>query len=146
MNVAHKTKVSGTIYEVTGGRTRVSGANYDISGGRTRVSGTNYGISFGMTFIVSYRGTDDYVFTVPEGVFFNELLDGNAVGYCESRPDTYMELIASGTRLNYRLTDTVAGHAYSGNVFTESSMAFSVTINDNPIAGWSYYAKSFGTT
>ena len=44
--MAHKTKVNGTAYEVSGGKTKVNGTGYSISGGKTKVNGTAYGISF----------------------------------------------------------------------------------------------------
>lgn len=44
--MAHKVRINGTVYEITGGRTRVSGATYNISKGLTRVNGTACGIEF----------------------------------------------------------------------------------------------------
>lgn len=44
--MAHKTRLGGSNYSITGGKTRIGGTNYSISGGRTRVGGTNYKISF----------------------------------------------------------------------------------------------------
>lgn len=44
--MAHKTRVSGTNYSISGGKCRVSGTNYSISKGRTKVGGTGYDISF----------------------------------------------------------------------------------------------------
>lgn len=45
--MAHKTLVSGTAYNITGGKSLVSGTAYNIKGGRTLVGGTGYDISFG---------------------------------------------------------------------------------------------------
>lgn len=44
--MAHKAKVGGTGYGVTGGKTKVGGTNYKVSKGKARISGTNYNISF----------------------------------------------------------------------------------------------------
>jgi hypothetical protein len=44
--MAHRTKISGTAYEIKGGRTKVGGTGYGISKGRTKVGGTGYDISF----------------------------------------------------------------------------------------------------
>lgn len=44
--MAHKTKVGGTAYDISGGRTLVGGTGYSISKGRTLVGGTGYDISF----------------------------------------------------------------------------------------------------
>lgn len=52
--MAHKTKIGGTNYEVSGGKTRVNGTNYGIAGGRTKVGGTNYGISFGPPILANF--------------------------------------------------------------------------------------------
>ena len=44
--MAHKTRVSGTNYSISGGKCRVSGTNYSVKKGRTRISATNYDINF----------------------------------------------------------------------------------------------------
>lgn len=44
--MAHKTKVNGTNYELTGGTTRVNGTNYHIASGKTYINGTIYPILF----------------------------------------------------------------------------------------------------
>lgn len=48
--MAHKTLVSGTAYEIKGGRTLVGGTGYAIGNGKTIVGGTAYCISFGVTW------------------------------------------------------------------------------------------------
>lgn len=45
--MAHKTLVSGTGYEISGGKTLVGGTGYGITAGKTLVSGAGYDISFG---------------------------------------------------------------------------------------------------
>lgn len=44
--MAHKTKINGTNYEVSGGKTLIGGTAYKITGGRTLIDGTAYAISF----------------------------------------------------------------------------------------------------
>ena len=44
--MSHKTMVSGTAYNVTGGKTLVNGTGYSIKGGKTLVDGTAYDIKF----------------------------------------------------------------------------------------------------
>lgn len=44
--MAHRVNVSGTTYEVKGGKCKVSGTAYDVKKGRTKVGGTAYDISF----------------------------------------------------------------------------------------------------
>lgn len=48
--MAHKTKVSGTNYEVSGGKTKVNGTNYSIDKGKTLVGGTVYEVGFALPF------------------------------------------------------------------------------------------------
>lgn len=42
--MAQNTMISGTVYEITGGKTMANGTVYEITGGKTMVSGTVYGI------------------------------------------------------------------------------------------------------
>ena len=44
--MAHKTMVSGTSYEITGGKTLVDGTSYSVKNGKVLVDGTEYDISF----------------------------------------------------------------------------------------------------
>lgn len=44
--MAQKVLVSGTSYELSGGKTLIGGTGYGISGGRTLVGGTGYDIPF----------------------------------------------------------------------------------------------------
>lgn len=46
--MAHKTKVNGTNYEISGGKTRINGTNYSISKGKTLVGGATYDVEFGI--------------------------------------------------------------------------------------------------
>ena len=43
--MAHRTRVAGTAYEITGGRCRVAGTAYEITGGRCLAGGTAYDLS-----------------------------------------------------------------------------------------------------
>lgn len=42
--MAHKTRINGTAYEISGGRTLVNGTGYSVESGRTLVNGTGYDI------------------------------------------------------------------------------------------------------
>lgn len=44
--MAHKTKINGTNYDVSGGKTLIGGTAYKITGGRTLIGGTAYDINF----------------------------------------------------------------------------------------------------
>lgn len=52
--MAHKTRVNGTNYSISGGKARVNSTNYSISKGKTRVSGTNYAISFTTVALITF--------------------------------------------------------------------------------------------
>lgn len=49
--MAHKTLISGTAYEISGGKTLVGGTMFGIKGGKTSVNGTAYSIAFGAAVI-----------------------------------------------------------------------------------------------
>ena len=53
--MAHKTRINGTEYEITGGKCLVGGTEYAVQKGRTLVGGTGYDVSF-ETFSISYSG------------------------------------------------------------------------------------------
>lgn len=55
--MAHKTLVSGTAYEISGGKTLVGGTGYSIGNGKTLVDGTGRNISFSKSCIVTISGT-----------------------------------------------------------------------------------------
>lgn len=55
--MAQKVLVSGTSYELSGGKTLIGGTGYGISGGRTLVGGTGYDIVLKKTYTVTITGT-----------------------------------------------------------------------------------------
>ncbi len=44
--MAHKVKINGTNYEVTGGRTLIGATGYDVSDGNTKIAATGYDVGF----------------------------------------------------------------------------------------------------
>lgn len=58
--MAHKTRINGTNYSITGGKTKVGGTNYSVKGGKTLVGGTVRTISFGPE-LVSFSIFDGYM-------------------------------------------------------------------------------------
>jgi hypothetical protein len=62
--MAHKTLVSGTAYEIGGGKVLVGGTGYSVDKGRTLVGGTGYDISF-------ITGTPIGSFSVGTSVYMN---------------------------------------------------------------------------
>lgn len=44
--MAHKVKIGGTNYEVTGGRTLIGATGYDVSDGNTKIAATGYDVKF----------------------------------------------------------------------------------------------------
>lgn len=61
--MAHKALISGTAYDIVGGKTLVNGTEYSIAGGRTLVNGTGYDIGF--------RESTPY-FKIFSGILFTE--------------------------------------------------------------------------
>ncbi len=58
--MAHKVKIGGTNYEVTGGRTLIGATGYDVSDGNTKIAATGYDLGFGSTILVRCVGTPSY--------------------------------------------------------------------------------------
>ena len=54
--MAHKTLISGTAYEVKGGKCLVNGTSYDIKKGRTLINGTGYDITFQSAVTMPVKG------------------------------------------------------------------------------------------
>ena len=44
--MAHKSLISGTAYNISGGKSLISGTAYNISSGKSLISGTAYNINF----------------------------------------------------------------------------------------------------
>lgn len=55
--MAHRTRIGGTAYTVSGGKAMVNGTAYTISGGKVLVNGTAYSISFGEKVQITVTGT-----------------------------------------------------------------------------------------
>lgn len=55
--MAHKTKIGGTNYGISGGKTKIGGTNYSVSKGRTLKDGTGYDIKFKYSEYVLNAGT-----------------------------------------------------------------------------------------
>ena len=65
--MAHKTLISGTAYDVKGGRDLIDGTGYAQKQGKTPINGTAYEVSFGpkiytITVTGGAQGVGDYVF------------------------------------------------------------------------------------
>jgi hypothetical protein len=54
--MAHKTKIDGKFYEISGGKTFVGGKVFDIADGKTIVGGKAYEIGFNPTIIIMGSG------------------------------------------------------------------------------------------
>lgn len=76
--MAHKTRVAGTNYEISGGKTLVGGTGYGITKGRTLVGGTGYDISFGAYVSVSITKNTGYSFAaaIIGGVIYTDAASG----------------------------------------------------------------------
>lgn len=118
--MAHKTKIGGTAYEISGGRTLIDGTGYSIDKGRAKVGGTGYDISFGTpigslsvgsSVFFNVNGTP-YEFIVvhqgnPDPTIYDESCDGTWL--------LMKDVIASmkaGSNNNYENSDL---HSYVNN-------------------------------
>lgn len=96
---SHKTLVSGTAYEITGGKVLVSGTAYDISIGKTMVDGTVYDIEFpssGITVNITGTGSSSYCYVEIGG---NKYYKATTL---EVEPGTEFEFMANGTTTTNR--------------------------------------------
>ena len=66
--MAHKTRVNGTNYGITGGKCMINGTNYSIKKGRTLIGGTGYDISFRNTAKLSSLPVGTSVYANVNGV------------------------------------------------------------------------------
>ena len=87
--MAHKTKINGTNYDVSGGKTLIGGTAYKITGGRTLIGGTAYAISFTTTptvttfeFYIEVDGGygNDGTYTAKTGMTWAEWCDSSYNG------------------------------------------------------------------
>ena len=87
--MAHKTLVTGTAYEVEGGKCLVNGTTYEVKGGKCLVGGTSYDIKKGRTLIggtgydITFKPPYDPVFANNTWEQIIEACHNNAV------PDTW---------------------------------------------------------
>ena len=130
--MGQKVEVSGTGYDLKGGKTLIGGTAYAIKKGRTLIGGTGYDVSFPKkTFHITYSITQ--VYYVANSIVYNEeyiggtgelyLEDGESIVLNSSPTNGYVGSIhitanldgaevykasnnASGNPLEYRFTPT----------------------------------------
>lgn len=106
--MAHKTKINGTAYEVTGGRTKINGTAYEIVGGKTKVNGTAYDISFGPPLITFYVSNNGRVTTwqAEEGMTWGDFLNSSySAGHRYTIDGTFVK--AGNLYVGYQTTSNV---------------------------------------
>ena len=100
--MAHKTRINGTEYEITGGKCLVGGTEYAVQKGRTLVGGTGYDVSF----------------SSPSG--FKDIFSGKP-SYCGINGIDYGDgyWVACGVRNDANSRASVACIAYTNNLAGE---------------------------
>lgn len=59
--MAHRMRIGGTNYAVTGGRILVGATGYDVVLGRTKIDGTHYDVGVGDLYTVTFFGNPSYL-------------------------------------------------------------------------------------
>lgn len=120
--MAHKTKINGTSYEISGGTTKVGGTKYSISKGRTKVGGTNYDISFkkplsefsvGESVYLNVNGVSKEFLIIHKGLP-SSLYDSSCNGIWLLMKDVYENRAWDSTDSVYNNSDI---HAYLNGTF-----------------------------
>ena len=100
--MAHKTRVSGTNYEITGGKVKVSGTNYEITSGKVKVSGTNYDILFFTGFYI-----EGEKFLMDDGMTWYDWVDSDyfrvPIGFDSMYIDNFGSVILISGDYTYRV-------------------------------------------
>ena len=124
--MAHKTLVSGTAYEIGGGKVLVGGTGYSIDKGRTKVGGTGYDISFitgtpigslavGTSVYMNVGGERTEFLIVNQGRPSSDIYDTSCDGTWLLTKDIYTDDEVWDSLYNdYRNSDI---HAYLNNTF-----------------------------
>lgn len=93
--MAHKTRIDGTVYEVTGGRIRDGGTGYALAKGRAADGGTVYELLFAEMFCleVNSSGYNAYELVYTEGGVEKTLfLDGESTEYIYVDTESYLDI------------------------------------------------------
>ena len=123
--MAHKTRIEGTGYEISGGRVLVDATGYDISEGRTLVESTGYDISFGVEISTLPIGSSVYMnvngvrtefIVVHSGNPDGSQYDSSCSGIWLLMKDVYEGRVWGSTDQNY---STSAVHNYLNETFLE---------------------------
>lgn len=121
--MAHKTRIGGTAYEVSGGKTLVGGTAYSIAGGRTLVGGTGYGISF------------------EEAITLNISHTGSSSSYCVVKVNGTS--VTSSTTMEVKNGDVISMTVYPANVYG-TEIPGSIRLNGTEVSTYSYsYTVNF---
>ena len=124
--MAHKTKINGTAYEISGGKTRVNGTGYSIAGGKTKVNGTAYGISFvngvpistlavGSTVKIKVNGSSKDFIIIHQGIPNTSIYDASCNGTWLMMKDVYEMRQWHSSNSNSYKASTI--HAYLNGTF-----------------------------
>ena len=111
--MAHKTKIDGTSYDISGGKCNIDGVKYNINKGKTLIDGTGYDINFLGPTKITVKG-DGTSWSGPSGVkeTYSQIIINNTLNINSARIEEFnsgenveIELIVSEFGLS-------AGRAY----------------------------------
>ena len=129
--MAHKTRINGTNYSITGGKTKVGGTNYSVKGGKTLVGGTVRTISFGPE-LVDFHIFDYYMvpmecyFTAEVGMTWEDWINSDYVtpndwGVTNGNFEIRNNLVyLNGTQIQY----------FNGNTMEDENVYAAAVISD----------------
>ena len=149
--MAHKTKIGGTNYEISGGKTKIGGTNYTISGGKTLIGGTAYDIHFDRSISITTKfvasstvsGTPTYSASVNS--------NGELIVKMTSARTTYENYDTDRNKFYVYIKGILSGDVVSFNVTDKqppASTECAIWHGSNKIKIWSDYgtAQSFSFT
>ena len=151
--MAHRTRVSGTNYEISGGKARVSGTGYDIIGGRTRVSGTGYDVPFVFKdrFIIYDGGSNALAGTLTLRDYNSTKQVSGSVTNKWVAGSTYAYTTSSGIYLCYSKTtsgstyDEHTGFAYISGIDLTNYSKLKIRTNTGDWVSLGYTSSSIPT-
>ena len=120
--MGHKTIITGTAYEITGGKTLINGAGYSIAKGKAMVGGTVYEVMFGTpigelevgnSVFINLNGVSTEFLIVQQGLPSSDY-DSSCEGTWLLMKDCYESRVWDSTNNDYENSDI---HSYLNNTF-----------------------------
>lgn len=122
--MAHKTLISGTAYEISGGKTLINGTAYSIKDGKTLVDGTAYEVGFAEMATITLTGSGGASYAEYGGTQYKvpttfEAAVGDTINlYCGDAPNS-ANIYLNGERVSQGLSSTQYSYVVVGNATIE---------------------------